>query len=141
MAQSSYPFDSQVVTEGQFSRFFRELQDSGVAASPDALDLTVSADGSGMTVKVQPGFAVVRGCAYFSTAVEVLTIAASESAARTDRVVLRLDPAENSIVLAVLKGVAGGSALDPTQTDTDVYELPSRGSPCLPARPTSAHRR
>jgi hypothetical protein len=124
LTQSSYPFDGQAVTEGQFSRLFRELQDSGVAASPDALDLRVSADASGMTVKIQPGFAIVRGCAYFSTAVETLSIAASESATRIDRIVLRLDPAENSIVLAVLKGAVGGDPLAPTQTDVDIYELP-----------------
>lgn len=124
MAITSYPFDSQSTTESQYSQLFRELQDSGVAASQNALDLKVSANGSGMTVFVQPGFAVVRGHAVLSTAVETLTIEAADATARTDRVVLRLDPSLNSIVLAVVKGVAGSGAPALTQTETGIYELP-----------------
>ncbi|WJN62880.1 minor tail protein [Streptomyces phage phiScoe23] len=123
MAQSSYPFDGQTVSETQYSTLFRELQDSGVAASASSSDLSVTADSTGMNVKVQPGTAIIRGHAYSSTAVETLTIAASESQARTDRIVLRLDPAANSIVLAVIKGTAGGGVPALTQTDTGIYEM------------------
>ncbi|AGM12123.1 tail protein [Streptomyces phage Sujidade] len=123
MTQSSYPFDGQTTSETQYSQFFRELQDSGVCAQASDLDLRVGAAGTGMTVTVQPGRAIVRGHAYSSTAVETLTIAASESQARTDRVVLRLDPTANSIVLAVVKGTAGGGLPALVQTDTAIYEL------------------
>ncbi|MFC9736664.1 tail fiber domain-containing protein [Streptomyces noursei] len=123
MAKSSYPFDSQATTESQYSRLFRELQDSGVVGSADGPDLKVTADGSGMKVFVQPGFAILRGHAFFSTAVETLNIAAADSAERRDRIVLRLDPAANRIDLAVLKGVPGGDAIGATQTDTDIFEL------------------
>ncbi|GGU77255.1 hypothetical protein GCM10010211_48970 [Streptomyces albospinus] len=123
MAKSSYPFDGQTATESQYSRLFREFQDSGVVGTADGLDLKVYADGSGMKVFVQPGFAILRGHAFFSTAVEALNIAAPDSAERRDRIVLRLDPAANRIDLAVLKGVAGGAAIEPTQTDTDIFEL------------------
>lgn len=124
MAQSSYPFDGQATSESQYSQFFRELQDTGIAGSADSGALEVSADGSGMAVDVQPGFAIVRGHAYSSTAVETLTIEAADPTARLDTVVLRLDPAANSIVLAVLKGTPGAGAPAVTQTDTSVYELP-----------------
>ena len=125
MAQTSYPFDGSSVSETLYSQFFRQLQDTGVAGSINGLDLKASGDSSGMNVKVQPGFAIVRGHAYQSTAVETLTIAAADSSAvRIDLVVLRLDPAANSIVLAVLTGTAGGSEPAPTQTDTGNYELP-----------------
>lgn len=123
MAQTSYPFDGQSTTESQYSKLFRQLQDTGVAASASTTDLKATGDSSGMNVKVQPGFAIVRGHAYQSTAVEPVTIAAADSLARTDIVVLRLDPTANSIVLAVLKGTAGGGEPTLTQTDTDVYEL------------------
>lgn len=123
MTQTSYPFDGTATSETQYSQLFRELQSTGVAASADSLALKVSADAGGMRVFVQPGFAIVRGHAYNSTAVEQLTIATSGVLPRTDRVVLRLDPTANSIVLAVLTGAAGGAAPALTQTDTGVYEL------------------
>ncbi|MFD7738065.1 tail fiber domain-containing protein [Kitasatospora sp. NPDC059800] len=123
MATSSYPFDGQATTETDFSRLFRELQDSGVAGTATGLDLKVSADSSGMKVSVQPGFAIVRGHAFLSTAVEVLPIATADTAPRTDRIVLRLNPTANAITLAVLKGTPGGSAPALTQTDTDNHEV------------------
>lgn len=122
MTISSYPFDGQVTTEAQYSKLFRELQDSGVAASADALDFKVSADASGMNVKVQPGFAILRGHAIESTAVETLTIAASGQSARTDRVVMRLDPTANAITLAVLTGTSI-TAPAVTQTDQGIFEV------------------
>ncbi|MEU3709015.1 tail fiber domain-containing protein [Streptomyces catenulae] len=123
MAVSSYPFDGQSTTESQYSRLFRELQDSGVVGTADGPDLKVSANGSGMTVAVRPGLAILRGHAVFSTAVENLSIAAPDSAERRDRIILRLDPAANRIDLTVLKGAPGEAALEPTQTDTGVFEL------------------
>ncbi|WP_372407195.1 tail fiber domain-containing protein [Streptomyces luteireticuli] len=124
MAITSYPFDGQSVTESDFSRLFREFTDSGVAASASSNAFEISADGTGMSVRVQPGFGVVRGHAVLSTAVETLPIAAAGTATRYDRAVLRLDPAVNSITLAVLQGAAGGGVPALTQTDTGVYELP-----------------
>ncbi|WP_327068718.1 tail fiber domain-containing protein [Kitasatospora sp. NBC_01302] len=123
IATSSYPFDGQATTETDFSRLFRELQDSGIAGTATGLDLKVAADASGMKVSIQPGFALVRGHAFLSTAVEVLPVAAADTAARTDRVVLRLNPTANNITLAVLKGAPGGSAPALTQTDTDLFEI------------------
>lgn len=123
MALSYYPFDGQSTTESQYSQLFRELQDSGVV--PDtAAAWQASADASGMTVKLQPGFAIVRGHAVLSTAVEIVTIVASEAQARTDRIVLRLDPTANTIVPVVIKGTAGGGIPALTQTDTGLYDLP-----------------
>ncbi|MFJ7202087.1 tail fiber domain-containing protein [Streptomyces sp. NPDC098789] len=124
MAITSYPFDGQAVTESQFSQLFREFADSGIAASAQANAFNTSADGATMSVKVQPGFAVVRGHAVLSTAVEALTIAAAGTSARFDRIILRLDPAVNQITLTVLQGVAGGAIPTPSQTDTGIYELP-----------------
>ncbi|MFF3249744.1 tail fiber domain-containing protein [Actinacidiphila glaucinigra] len=125
MTITSYPFDGQAITETDYSRLFREFQESGVADGVGGGSLYTYADGTGMTVKVSPGFAIVRGHAIYSTAIEPLTVAASNTSARVDRVVLKLDPAANSITLAVKTGTAGSSTPPAlTQTDTGVYELP-----------------
>lgn len=125
MAIAAYPFDGQTTTESQYSELFKELQDSGVAGSPGSSSFLVSADGSGLNVKVQPGFALVRGHAVLSTAVETLSVPSNSGAARVDRVVLRLDPGANSIVPAVVPGTSG-SATPPTlvQTTYGVFEAP-----------------
>jgi hypothetical protein len=78
-----------------------------------------------MTVKVAAGFAIVRGHAYNNSAEMTLTVTAASTLPRRDLVVLRLNPATNSIVLAVKAGTAAASPSDPalTQTDADVYEI------------------
>lgn len=125
MSISSYPFDGQAVSEGQYSYLFRELAShSGVADQVGGQGFAVYGDGSGMNVKVNPGFAVVRGHAVQSTATETVTIAAASAATRYDRVVLRLDPTANSITIAVVQGTSGGGVPALTQTDTGIYEFP-----------------
>ncbi|MGW7434730.1 tail fiber domain-containing protein [Streptomyces sp. NPDC054849] len=124
MTITSYPFDEQPVSEGQFSYLFRELQSTGVADQVGGSGFNVFGDSSGMQVKVSAGFALIRGHAVQSTATETVTIAAASTSVRIDRVVLRLDPAANSIVLAVVQGTPGGGVPAVTQTDTGVYEFP-----------------
>ncbi|MFE3589396.1 tail fiber domain-containing protein [Streptomyces niveus] len=125
MSISSYPFDGQAVSEGQYSYLFRELAShSGIADTEGGPDFRVYGDSSGMQVKVNPGFAIVRGHAVQSTAVEMLPVAAASTAVRYDRIVLRLDPTANAISLAVVQGTPGGGVPALTQTDTDVYEFP-----------------
>lgn len=136
MAITSYPFDNQDTTETQYSKLFRELQTSGVADSIGGPAFAVSADGSGMKVFIQPGFALVRGHAVLSTAIEPVAIKAAASQVRIDRVVLRLDPAQNSIIPAVIDGTPGSGAPALIQTDTGVFELPLGQVSVDPAVPT-----
>lgn len=124
MAISAFPFESQDTTETQFSQLFRELQDSGVADSFGGTGFAVSANASGMQVFVQPGFAIVRGHAVASTAVEVVPVSAAEASVRLDRVVLRLDPSANTIVPFVIEGTAGAGLPALTQTPTGIYDEP-----------------
>ncbi|MFG1602841.1 hypothetical protein [Actinoplanes sp. NPDC049265] len=119
MAISAYPFDGQDTTETQYSQLFRELQDTGVADSIGGPAFLVAATGNGLALSIQPGLAIVRGHAVASTAVETLTLSGAGSAARQDRIVLRLDPTANTITPAILTGPNIGL----TQTDTGVYEL------------------
>lgn len=125
MAITSYPFDNQDTTETQFSWLFRELQDSGVIDSIGGPGLAVSADASGMNVKIAIGRAIVRGFVMNNDAVYTQAIAAANTQPRIDLVVLRLDPTANTIVPAVLQGAAAASPIapTPTQTDTGTYEL------------------
>lgn len=123
MAITSYPFDNQDTSETDYSRLFRELQDSGVADTIGGTGFAVSADASGMNVFVQAGFALLRGHAVLSTSIVTLSISAAASQLRIDRIVLRLDPVANSITPVVLGGVPGASAPALTQTDTGIFEI------------------
>lgn len=124
MAITAYPFDNADTSETQYSQLFRELQDSGVADSISSSGFQVSGNASAMSVSIQPGFAIVRGHAVSSTAVETRTITAAASSTRLDRVVLKLDPTENAITLEVKAGTPGGGLPALTQTDTGIYEEP-----------------
>lgn len=126
MAISSYPFDGLDTTETEFSILFRELQETGVIGTPGDNSLKVTADGSGLNVKVSAGVAIVRGHVFRSTAIEVIeTIASGTLQPRIDTVVLRLDPSANRITLEILEGQPSNSPAPPAreQTDTGVYEL------------------
>ena len=122
MAQTSYPFDEQSVTEDQWSAMMSTAQESRVVTG-----LAVFGDSSGRQVKAPLGTAWVRGHFYQSTAEEVLAVGANASGnPRIDTVVLTLDPTANSIVLAVVAGTAAATPVPPTltQTTTGVYQYP-----------------
>ncbi|WP_217129366.1 tail fiber domain-containing protein [Streptomyces sp. AC558_RSS880] len=124
MAITSYPFDAQVVTETQYSQMFREFQDSGVVASFGSSSGFQVTAGTGMNLNVSAGLAFLRGFMVQSTATEVIAIPAASTSVRVDRVILRLDPSLNSIVLAVKQGTAGSTTPPAlTQTDTGIFEL------------------
>lgn len=118
MAITSWPFDGQTVTETQFSQWANMLHRSGV----DTGAFLVS-PGAGMQLNVAAGLGLVRGHAISSTATEPITLDAAEASARVDRIVLKLDPSTNTIVIAKKKGTAG-SPTPPalTQTTAGIYE-------------------
>lgn len=127
MAQNSWPFvggGGTAVNEDQWSIMARFWAQSGVTDYANTLE--VYGDSSGRQVKVKTGRACVRGHWYENTAEETVAIAANASGnPRIDRIVLRLDPSANSIVLAVVQGTPAGSPSAPalTQTDVGTYEL------------------
>lgn len=125
MTHTSYPFDSQNTTEVQYSKLFRELQDSGVVGSHGGPALQVFATGGGLFVSVRPGDGFVRGHYYNQSTQEDLAIAAPSVGARIDLVVIRLDPTLNKIELAVIKGDYTTGLMPPlVQSDVDNYEVP-----------------
>jgi hypothetical protein len=129
MTQTSYPFEGVDTTEAQYTTLIRNLVTggrSGVNSTPTGTALQPYGDGSGMTVKVPAGFAVVRGHGYNNSAELSLTIVASEANPRIDTVVLELDPTANTIIAKVVKGTAAVTPARPslTQTETGVYQFP-----------------
>ena len=127
MAQNSWPFvggGGTAVNEDQWSIMARSWVQSGVGDYANKLE--VYGDSTGRQVKIKTGRATVRGHWYENTAEITQAIAANSSGnPRIDRVVLRLDPAANSIVVAVVQGTPAGSPSPPalTQTDVGVYEI------------------
>lgn len=128
MAITSWPFAAQSTTETQFGQLFSAQNEFGVSGQPSSTDLKVTGDSTGMNVKVAAGFAIVRGFAFYSTAIETLTIAAASTNPRIDLVVLRLAPASDSITLAVVAGTPAVSPVAPTLTQNTaanggIYEM------------------
>ncbi|AWY05707.1 minor tail protein [Microbacterium phage Percival] len=111
MAMTSWPRVNEDTTDAQYGELFNSIIGSGVR---DTAGLKVTADSSGLSVKVAAGFAVVAGNAFLSTAVETLTIAAnSGSTTRTDMVYLRRDftaPAGQTVRLMVKTGSTAASS-------------------------------
>jgi microcystin-dependent protein len=123
VAIDAYPFDDQDTSESQYSRLFRELQDSGVADSHGGAGFAVTAT-SGMNVQVGAGTAIVRGHAIYMDASMSLALPAAEAATMYHWVVLRLDPAANDIEVVVLPGLAGEGVPALEQTESGAYDFP-----------------
>jgi hypothetical protein len=126
MAQSSFPWENVATSETQYSQLFRTLN-SGVNGTAIDDELGVGPAFTGLAVDVEAGEAMVLGHYYISTATETLTLATANVNPRIDTVVLRLDPIDNSILLAVLTGTPAASPVAPTLTQTlpyGVYEFP-----------------
>jgi hypothetical protein len=113
----------------EFAEYFRTYFSDGLPEL--GTNLQVTADGSGMLIKVAYGYASVQGSFYHlkdnESGVKTLAIAAAHASyTRIDRVVLRRDKSASvaSIVLAILAGTAAAtpSAADLTRAG-NVYEL------------------
>lgn len=125
MAQTSWPFENIDTSETQYSQLFRNLGQGAVAGH--GFELEPYADSTGMNVKVKSGQALVRGHYYDSTGTETITIPAADSTnPRIDRVVLRLDPTANSILLYLIQGTPNAVPAAPAliQTDGAIYDFP-----------------
>ena len=120
MAITSYPFDGQETTEDDYGRLFKEFSTSGVAASQGSNALQVSSNGTTMNVQVAAGLAVVRGCAFRSTATENVLLAAPPSGTRVYMIVLELNQTTNQITLSAIAGTGSG---EPVLSDNaDVHD-------------------
>lgn len=144
MAERSYPFVNGATTDAEFSIMFDQIIGSGVRYGSAGEDLAVTADSSGLNVKVQTGVGFVRGTFYKNDAIKTLTIAAGNSNPRIDAVVLRLVyGSTNSITLAVIQGTPAASPSAPTiassETGTTEFLLAHINVPASAATITSGN--
>jgi len=125
VTQNGYPFEQQPTTETQYGALAGEWQDSGVIGAIGSAGLAVTASGSGMTVSVAPGGAILRGTYYENTDAVVLNIATAASSPRIDVVVVRMNPDTNTTAVAVLTGTPAPVPVAPvlTQAVGGIYEL------------------
>jgi hypothetical protein len=126
MAQQSFPFENIDVTESQFSQWARNFQETGIKGNPLGTELSVSAEGSTLSILIEAGQAFIRGHYYLNTAQVELPVTSAGLNTRIDLVVLELDPAENTIELKLIEGEAVSSdpeAPELVQTDVGVYQL------------------
>lgn len=120
--------DDRTYQADQFAEFFRLILTDGIKNG--GTNLKVTAPGTGMSVQVNYGSALIQGYAYWleddGVGVKSLTIGASASQPRIDRLVLQLDRSlsERKISLVVKAGTPASSPLPPQLSRTNnVYEL------------------
>ena len=133
MAEKSWLFNSvngdRAYNAEDIGAFLAPFFSGGIFANPST-NLQVTADGSGMTVTVQPGYALVKGAdgklhMYQVTAALALTIATADGANnRIDRIVVRMDTAGRIVSAQVKQGAYAASPTAPTvEQDADYWEL------------------
>lgn len=125
MAQTVRFVDTVSYTEADQADFnMRTMRPQGVIPESTLGTLIVSAIGS-MSVRVGAGEAFIQGFQYINDAnVDLLIGANSSGSTRVDYVILRLNRTANTLVLAVLAGIAGAGAPALTQVSGGTWEFP-----------------
>lgn len=125
MTLVSFPKVGGATTDAQYAEFFSTFIGTGVRGASEFL---VSADSSGLNVKVAGGLAVIAGCAAIESSAAPATLAIEPNATgavRVDTVVLRRDfTAANVVTLVVKAGPGGSSGPALTQIVGGVWEEP-----------------
>lgn len=119
MAEVSYIFDGQAISQTEWERVARSLSvDDGVVPgilSNLKVDPTSPAS---MNVIVRSGWATVRGFTYVNDSDKTLPIGAAPPAdSRIDVVALRLDRTAKTITAVVIQGSAAPNPTPPPLTD------------------------
>ena len=120
-----YFADGSYYGQEDFAKMMRDSVGNGYVYNVG--DKLIVSPVTGMTVSVGTGRGYVNGYSFDVTdSAYNLTVTASESLPRIDRVVARLSAqTDRNITLAVLKGTAAASPVAPALTQTnDVYEIP-----------------
>jgi hypothetical protein len=126
MAEQFFPFENIDVTESQFSKWATNFQDTGIKGNPLGTELSVSAEGSTLTIEVAAGEAFIRGHYYINTSTLELPVASAGLNTRIDLVVVELDPEANTITSKLVQGEAVVSdPVAPTlvQTEEGIYQM------------------
>ncbi len=105
-----------------FAKYFSQFISNGVFPNPST-NMQVLAD-TGMQVKVSIGTCFINGYMGWVENAETFTIEESDTQARIDRLVARLDFDNREIQCYVKKGTAAGNPVAPVlQRDYDMYEI------------------
>lgn len=105
-----------------FAKYFSQFISNGVFPNPSTNMQVLATDG--MQIKVDTGVCYINGYMGWVEPVEVLEIEESDTRARIDRIVARLDYSDRKIKLFVKKGIASGNPVAPElQRDYDIYEI------------------
>lgn len=123
------PLNDAAFSEAGWRSFVGPLASSGVLGSPGGTECQVYANASGMQVFLRAGSALLVGTGYTEPAQLTFTVPANGAgSARTDLMVLRLDPAAsptiNRVVPLLVAGTPGAGAPAVTRTSAGVWELP-----------------
>ena len=120
--------DDRIYQADNFAEYFRLLLTDGIKNG--GTNLKVTAPGTGMTVRVNYGEALIQGYAYWLTndgaGIKTLAIGAAASQPRIDRVVLRLDRSLSArqVSLVIKPGSPASNPIPPALTRTNnIYEL------------------
>ena len=129
-----YPLDSHVtyepdgtpvydrgISSAPLRTLIRKLFSDGIMPNPSTNMQVVAT--TGMTVAVQPGFAICNGCMKLNEDIEELTLDAGDNTLhRYDAIVLRLDDNDNvrTCELAIKKGTLASDPLPPELRRDDV---------------------
>lgn len=123
----AFPFDTVDTTEAQYGKLFQLLQEDGLAGNTSS-GFGLVTPGSGMTVNVAAiDSAYLAGVFAVLPAPGTVTLDAASAQTRIDRVVLRVNSADNTAVVDVLKGTPGAAEPLLTQAPGGVYEIPLAG--------------
>ncbi|HEX2315163.1 MAG TPA: hypothetical protein VHJ17_15580 [Thermomonospora sp.] len=127
MTEKSGVFENQpITTEVELARLFQGFQLDGVRGNPTEAACKV-VPGGGLNIKVSPGYAHVAGYWYESSGDgETRQVAPGGSQPRVDLVLLRADPAANTVTAVVRPGTPSAAPTPPAlvRTPGGAWELP-----------------
>lgn len=116
--------DTRQYRAEEFAELFSSFFNSGLANTGNGIGLKVNG-GTGISVSVDPGYAILKGYYYKNdTSLSLSIDAADTTLNRIDRVVLKLDLVARTIKAAIKKGSVASTPIAPSlQRDSSVYEL------------------
>lgn len=123
--ENGMPIFDRAETSDLFRTLFANLVSSGVLASPGDCFQVVA--GTGMTVRIRPGFAMIKGAFAYDADEAIVTLAtANANLPRLDRVVLRCNYHDRCCEIIVKTGTPASVPVAPEllqPENGDYYEL------------------
>lgn len=121
---NSEPGDIREYPANDFAEYFAQFLSNGVYATDNTMGLKVSING--LQVSVGVGYAFLRGRLYKNDAVKTYTLDAADNIQdRIDRIVVKLDSINRTILMGLKKGTISSTPTAPALIDdASVLEIP-----------------